>query len=319
MNIKSTFLLSVLVAQSALAISDNAGTKNGAFLKLATDARGVALGPTMVSMAQGTEGMRWNPAALAIGEGHEAAATHIEYFQDVSIENVSFVHPLQDGTIGGNFFYLTAGDLDGRDANNVKTGDFAFYDAVLSVGYGRRVSSREDRGMDIYVGGALKAVQEKIADEQYRNVAADIGMVMDPIDNLRLGATARNLSTGKADFPKELTVGASYSTFKILTAGLAMRYSDDAPVRLGLSGECKVPEFENSVIRVGYMTHDELDNSTDAKISGLRQASLAGLSFGGGLEIRPPTLKTTHFIVDYTMAPFGALGIAHTVTVKVRW
>ena len=32
-----------------------------------------------------------------------------------------------------------------------------------------------------------------------------------------------------------------------------------------------------------------------------------------------PVLPTLKFNIDYAMAPFGALGISHTVTVKVRW
>src|SRR5688572_26082635 len=65
----------VACRMSLVAISDNAGTKNGNFLKIATDARGVALGDTIVSMVQGADAMRWNPAALGEAEGKEVSAT----------------------------------------------------------------------------------------------------------------------------------------------------------------------------------------------------------------------------------------------------
>jgi len=106
---------------------------------------------------------------------------------------------------------------------------------------------------------------------------------------------------------------------KNFTAGFGVKYTNDAPLRYGVAGEYHVPELQNSVIRAGYQSHDDLDDSVDAKISGLRPASLAGLTMGGGLEIRPPTFKTLFFQIDYTMAPFGALGISHTVTVKLKW
>ena len=44
------------------AISNNSGTKNGDFLNLGTDARGVALGDTIVSTVDGVDALRWNPA-----------------------------------------------------------------------------------------------------------------------------------------------------------------------------------------------------------------------------------------------------------------
>src|SRR5947208_7131818 len=59
-----TFTICHLPFAMVFAVSDNAGTKNGNFLKIATDARGVALGDSVVSMAKGADALRWNPAAL---------------------------------------------------------------------------------------------------------------------------------------------------------------------------------------------------------------------------------------------------------------
>src|SRR5689334_6484673 len=95
------------------AISNNAGTKNGAFLNIATDARGVALGDSVVSMAKGVDALRWNPAALGVLEGKEVSATHIQYYQDVKIENVGAVYPIEEGGIAASVFYLSPGELEG--------------------------------------------------------------------------------------------------------------------------------------------------------------------------------------------------------------
>ena len=77
--------------------SNNAGTTNGNFLELPTDARGVGLGQAMTSLAQGTESLRWNPAGLASTGNPELSATHVEYFQGVQIENAAYAHPFEDG------------------------------------------------------------------------------------------------------------------------------------------------------------------------------------------------------------------------------
>ena len=319
LKIPSLFAFCLLTFSSSVhAISSNAGTSNGDFLKIPTDARGVALGPSIVSMAEGEEGMRWNPAALGRTDSQELDATHILYYQDVSVENVGYAYPLEDGAIAVNAFYLSPGSLDGRDLFGNPTGNFNFYDLVGAIGYGRRLMSSDD-GTAVYVGGELKIVQEQIDNSQYQNPAADLGLLVIPFENLRAGLAARNLSTGGANFPKELTGGASYTLFHVLTGAFSLRYADDAPWRFNVGGEYKFPELDNAVLRAGYQTHDPLDDSVDSGIPAFHSASMAGLTLGAGMEYRPPMFKTLRLQLDYAMAPFGALGISHTITVKVKW
>ncbi|OGR89957.1 MAG: hypothetical protein A2992_01125 [Elusimicrobia bacterium RIFCSPLOWO2_01_FULL_59_12] len=315
----TAFLILFLLPCASFAISDSAGTSAGAFLKIPTDARGLALGPAIVSMAEGTEAMRWNPAALGRLDTHELSGTHIAYYQDVSVENVAFAHPLDRGAVAANIFYLAPDKLEGRDALGNHTGDFTFYDLAASIGYGRQLRSREEGGADLYIGGALKIVQEKIADTQYQNAAVDAGLLLLPNENLRVGVSAQNLSTGKADFPKLLTAGASYTFIRALTGGFAIGYADDAPLRMAAGAEYKFPELQGAAVRAGYQSRDEVDDSLDSGITAFRKGSLAGLSLGAGFAYRPPQFKTLHLLFDYGMAPFGALGISHTMTVKLRW
>jgi len=305
---------------SLLASSDNAGTKNGNFLKLATDARGTALGNLMSSMAQGAESLRWNPAGLALSEMREAVGTHVEYYQGIRLENLSYAHPLGEGALGGNLFYMTAGELDGRDLNGNPTGDFDFYNMVGSVGYGHKVYTRSE-GADIYLGGEVKIVQEKIADQSFNNAAIDVGVMVSPIDNLMTGVALRNLSSSKADFPREITGSATYTPpfLKLFTGGVGFSYANDAPMRYTVGGEYKIPEYYNTALRASYQNTDDLDDSEDSAIKGLRGAGLAGLRFGTGFEYRAPVARELRLGLDYTMAPFGALGISHTITVKVKW
>jgi hypothetical protein len=310
-------LLSLHLSSKAQAGSTNAGTKNGAFLKIATDARGVALGHAMAVMAEGTEGMRWNPAALSTLETKELAATHIAYFQDVKIENVAFGYPLEEGGIAGQVFYLSPGSLDGRDVVGAQTGDFKFYDLAASIGFGKKLRSQAD-GMEIDAGVALKIVQEKIADQQFQNPALDAGVTLAPRDDVKIGAALRDLSTSKANFPTEFDLGASYRPLQPLTGALGLAYTTDAPIRFTAASEYRFPEW-NSAVRASYSTHDELDNSQDSNINFLRNSSWAGVAVGGGFEYKPPLFGGLALQIDYAIAPFGALGIAHTITLKVKW
>jgi hypothetical protein len=299
------------------AISNNAGTTNGDFLNIATDARGVALGDSVVSMAQGADSMRWNPAGLGLLEEKEVSATDIQYYQGVQIENAAGAFPIEEGGIGASAFYLSPGSLDGRDLNGNPTGDFKFYDMVGAVGFGRKMLTRSE-GADVSIGAELKIVQEAIADQSFQNPAFDIGTLVSPVDNLNLGLSVRNLASGKADFAREIIGGASYTVFRVFTGAFAVDYANDAPVRYSIGGEYKIPEYD-SAIRAGYQSHDSLDNSLDSQIPALRGASIAGLTMGAGINYKPPMFPTLRLGLDYAMAPFGALGISHTVTLKIRW
>ena len=311
-------IFSLLFALSpSWAISDNAGTTNGDFLELPTDARGVALGPAIVSMADGAESLRWNPGALGQATMKEFDATHVQYFQGVQVENMAAAYPLEDGALAANVMYLTAGALDGRDTQGQQIGNFTFSDTVGSIGYGRRIMSQAD-GADVFLGAAVKIVQETIASSQFQNEALDLGVQVNPNRELKFGAAARNLSSSSANFPREFTGGASYTVLRIFTGGVGVRYTNDAPIRISVAGEYKVDEL-NSALRIGYMTHDPLDNSTDSNISFLRSASLAGLTAGMGGVFKPPQFPRMKLSLDYAIAPFGALGISHYVTVKVKW
>jgi len=313
-------LVFLLLPLNLYAISDNAGTKSGNFLKIATDARGVALGDSVVSTAEGVDSIRWNPAGLASLETKEAAGTHVEYYQGVRVENVGFAYPLGDdnGAIAINGFYMTAGKLDGRDAFGNQTGDFDFYNAVGTLAYGRKMLTRGE-GLDLSLGIAAKLVQEKISEKSYSNPAIDVGVMSQPIDHLNVGLSVRNLASSKADFAREIVAGAAYTLFNVFTPAFAVNYSNDAPIRLSVGGEYRIAELEGAALRVGYKTRDDVDDSIDSSIKFLRNAGVAGLSMGAGFEYRPPLFPTLNLGLDYGMAPFGALGISHTITVKAKW
>jgi len=313
----SLVLVFLIFSAPAWAISDNAGTANGNFLNLATDARGAALGDSVVSMAEGADAVRWNPAALSGLQEKEVSATDVIYYQGVNVGNIAAAYPLEESALAVDIFYLNPGTLDGRDVLGNPTGSFSFYDLVGSLSYGRKMLSRAE-GADVSIGATLKIVQETIAEQSFQNPAFDVGALVSPMDNLNIALDVRDLSMGKADFSRQIIGGASYTIFRVFTGAFAVNYANDAPLRASFGGEYKIPQL-NAVVRAGYQTHDSLDSSIDSKIPALRGASLAGLTMGAGLDFKPAMFPTLKLGLDYAMAPFGALGISHTVTVKVKW
>jgi hypothetical protein len=297
--------------------SSNAGSTNGNFLELPTDARGVSMGQAMISMARGSESLRWNPAGMAATDNPELSATYVQYFQGVQIENAAYSQPLENGAIGGSLFYLTAGSLDGRDDLGNATGNFQFYDLVGTLGYAQKIMTRAE-GMDIQAGAAIKVVQEVIADQSFQNPALDAGILISPVPEWNIGAAMRNLATSKADFPLDFGVGTSYTMLRQLTGAVDINYYGDAPVSLNIGAEYKFEEF-NSAVRAGYMTHNSIDDSQDSQITFLRSGGIAGLTAGAGFEWPVPFAAGLKLNFDYAIAPFGALGISHYITVKAKW
>src|SRR5262249_30295193 len=159
-------------------------------------------------------------------DGREASMTHIQYYQDVKVENVSAAVPIEEGGLGASLFYLSPGSLDGRDILGNQTGDFKFYDMVGTLGFGRKMLTRSE-GADVTLGASIKLVQEKIAEQSFQNPAFDIGLMSSPMDDLNIGLTARNLSSSKANFVREITGGASYTMWRVFTGAFAVNYSND--------------------------------------------------------------------------------------------
>jgi hypothetical protein len=241
----------------------------------------------------------------------------------VRFNTLGFAYPIAENSgLAASAFYLTAGSLDGRNGSGESTGDFTFYDLVGTVGYGRKVLSHSDGdALNLSVGADVKIVEEKIADQGYQNPAFDLGLMGSALDNLQFGLTARNIASSSANFAREIVGGATYGFFnKTFYPAFAVNYSNNAPIRASFSGEYRIQEWDGAAVRVGYTTHDPLDNSEDSQITFLRSAGVAGLTLGAGFNYRPPILQQSLLLgIDYAMAPFGALGISHTVTVKARW
>ena len=77
-----------------------------------------------------------------------------------------------------------------------------------------------------------------------------------------VSAAARNMKAAVLRERSRLTIPAD----KAAAGKLAARYTNDAPIRISAAAEYKIDDL-NSALRIGYVTHDALDDSTELDAS----------------------------------------------------
>src|SRR3989339_683754 len=136
----AVIILTIVTFANAVSISENAGTTTGEFLRIGAGARPAGMGEAFASVADDVYSLYWNPAGLSKVTQKQALLAHTFWYEDVSHEYASYVHPLSDnkGTAGISVTYLSttyekrAGDTEEPDSN-ASIGDLA-----VGLSYGRK-------------------------------------------------------------------------------------------------------------------------------------------------------------------------------------
>ncbi|OVE78079.1 hypothetical protein BVX98_01310 [bacterium F11] len=292
-----------------------AGHKTGlAFLKIPVGARGVGLGSAYTALANDVSGMFWNPGGLPTVSSREVGLFHTDSFEDVNFDVVGLALPSKWGTFGLGVSYLSQGELEGRDIHRQKTGSFEASDLSVNVAYGRTVSLFSQ---SIHMGGNVKAIQSRLADESAETVALDLGIIHGtPISRLNMGWAVQNMGPGvKFDqkrYPLPLTLSAGLAYAIPFGLGLTMdlkHQPHDNITTTSLGAEYSVMSFIS--VRGGYMANlagqvSQLGSSADPS------TQLKGL--GGGIG-----LAFSRFNVDYSFTPFDELGDVQRVNLSAKF
>src|SRR3989338_5355906 len=307
----SLALASLLIstANLAFAISDSAGTAGGAFMKLGQgSARAMALGKSYVALAEGPDALTWNPAGLGVTQQKELTYSYLRYVDGLSSPFfMGYAHPMGRTVWGGNAAYLASDDFDARDAAGVPQQA----DVHVRDGFGTLGAARSFWYEKFFAGASLKLIHEDNNGNLHDTIAADMGFLLKPANLWSLGFAVQNIAGGKANAATVLRGGAAYKLGDFLTLALELNDSSDTGARVGLGGECLVPEeyleLGQLTFRVGYYSADTLgQNRTSSQIKTLHLDKTSGLSFGFGLF----TSQAFGYGIglDYAFVPYGALG-----------
>lgn len=296
------FLAAFLAARGA---ASAAGTSSAAFLRIGWGARPAAMGDAFTGAADDVDSLYWNPAGLTYVKRLQQAFNHNSWIEGVNVEHASFaVRRDKLSVLGAGVGYVNIGDIDRADKYGNAAGFYSASDMVFMFSYARVLKP------GLSGGATFKIIRERIESASAQSFALDAGAVYELNSRIKLGATLKNLGTGitlaktPGPLPLGLRVGAAYEFSKVLllTSDISLPFDDSLGLHLG--GEYLYPSTIKGV---------RLALRAGVKTSGMSYlGALSAVSLGFGAEKGSIGL-------DYALSPYGDFGLAHRLSLKIKF
>lgn len=330
------FLLLILIIQDT-GLSQVGGRNVYKFLDLSASSRLTSLGDHVISVADADISLAWdNPASLSDTVHGQLSFNHSFYFQDIDHGYFSYASklPWYNLVAHGGLKYIGYGDFIQADIYGNKTGNFKANETAFVFGLSRTLADK------MIIGINAKLIQSRLESYNSFGIAFDLGMQYQlPDKTARIGFVLKNMgsqfssySGTKEALPFDIRLGYSkrlkHLPFRFdITAHHLYRWNilyddpneenndiflgeEQEESRLGIltdnlfrhlifSGEFLIGKKENLRLRFSYNHLKRRELSVDNYIS------MAGFSFGAGIQIR-------RFTLDYAYSVYHlAGGISH--------
>jgi len=291
---KPAFCIVPVIAVLVFVVSSGAGTgaTTATFLELGVGGRATAMGEAYTGLAEGASAIYWNPAGTAFMHAPEVSFTHAEWITDVRYEYFAFAWPMGWGTVGGDFTYLSSGEMELRyyDPDNPPTSE---PDGLFSANFlAADVLYAKNVGRYFSFGATGKFIKQIILNDAAAGFAVDAGVYLLPFDGFSAGFAAKNLGPGMT------FISRSYPLPKSISGGAAYRFWRD---RLVVAADVLKPLSDDLVAKVGFEVNPHrvisgrLGYTTEPDVGGL-----SGFTGGFGFNIGS-------FVFDWTYASYGEL------------
>ncbi len=192
----------------------------GAFSRLGFSARGIAMGNALTASTGDDASPYYNPALAPNATGQRLSASAAVMSFDRELQFLEFTTPI--GPSAGIALGLIHGgvsDIDGRDANGVRTQTLSTDEFGLFLSFGNRFADR------LSVGANLKIYQSSLDDviDEVRSFALDVGTRVEVTEALHVGVSASDLlakyewgqagggRTNTDYFPTRIRAGVEYT------------------------------------------------------------------------------------------------------------
>ena len=204
----------LMVSGGSLFAQNSAGVN---FLRLDIGSRAQAMGSAYTALARNANGMHYNPAGMGFGINREIMLYHAQWFADISVENITFMYPVNSRfSFGSSVSFLhtpelTRYEIDPLSGGPVESGTFSVYNLVVTTGVGYRINNT------VSIGTNVKFFQESLESVNARGVAFDVGLLADiPSSGLRVGFAVQNMGPAvqyvesKESLPTTYRAGIAY-------------------------------------------------------------------------------------------------------------
>ena len=298
-------------AWGAFGTSARATTTAG-FLQLGVGGRAVAMGEAYTALADGADSLYWNPAGLSRIKGRDATFMHAAYLGSSSYDYGAYAQNVgESGALGLGLQYFSAGSLTQTDETGTDMGSFSPYDLAASAGYANTFDGRPWAGLSGWSAGlAGKFIKSRILSSAQTG-ALDLGALSPAYlgGRLRLAMAAANIG-GKMkfdaeseDLPTTFKLGGAYQLSEgwLASTDLGFPRNNQPFVAVGTEYWLVSAGPWRLAGRAGF------NSKTLSSVDGL-----TGVSFGIGIGYDGASL-------DYGFVPVGSLGMAHRVSLSMKW
>jgi len=317
------------------------GSTSMQFLSVIPSARAAGMGNAYVAIVHGVEGVFWNPAGVALTEGHEFSMTYNNWLFDTYQYALAYSTLLGDiGSIGFQFQYNDYGSFEEAivGGSNIFPGQeypyltgrvFKPYSYVVGLSYAKKLSDRFSTGLSIKYG------HESLYDKKSLSITDVDGSILDAKTsaNVIIFDFGIHYNTGF----KSIQMGASVQNF-----GPDIKYAKDkssVPMlfHVGIAADFIGPNslfVEEQNNRLGlafdiFQTNDydqqqhigieyEFNNIVTFRAGYKFNYDLEGLTFGFGIKQKLGLLK---ILLDYSYgvldAEVGSFGNIHRISIGV--
>ncbi len=303
------------------------GTAGVQFLKVGVSARAMGMAEAFIGVSDDASALYYNPGGLLQLEKPDHVLTHIAYPAGIAFEYIGTAWPVpqMNAVVGAQVSFLHTGEMiETTDVSGpAGTGrTFTASDLAAGITYAQRLTSK------FSVGGTIKYVEERLAEEKAIGVAFDVGTFYDTGWKSVVIAMAitnfgpdMNFVDSPFPIPINFKFGGSVRVYDTEQHRLLFAFEGSHPndnleqFNLGLeygfmnTGFLRIGKKINGTKRYSWSEYVE-DNENDPFveypiINENGTVSTDGLCLGAGLKLNLPTINLR---IDYAFTKIDKLG-----------
>lgn len=301
-NLKSVSrVVLILFFFIAIGLSDDyTGLASNLFLRAQLSPRASALGGAYSAIGNDAQSIYFNPAGFVQLKKHEVSLVHVQWFEDIRMQNLSLAFKADPKlAVGLGFSYMGMPEIQGKDRFGQETEKLNVNSSILQLNIAYKAYP------SFFVGMGLKYFRDNLAGYIGSGLAVDFGIFMETvIPRLTFAASIQNLGNKirydqqDESLPLTYRLGLGYAIpsahLKIAVDGIR---SVDQNWRLATGLEFSYQK--SAFLRIG--------NNWFGDLSAFQP------SFGAGFN------PTENLSLDYTFFNHQQLGYTHRIGVSFRF
>jgi len=208
-------------------------------------ARSLGMGKAFTAVAEGAEGIYYNPGGLGTLEDRDWLFFYSKIFDtDVKYHAIGYGMPVwRSGSLGAMVLWLTTPGFEARDRLGESLGKYGFTQFATLLSYGHRFSDK------VFAGVSAKSIYSRLYIYNPVGFGADVGFMYKPTPTLRLGGTIHNIIPPRLKYVFDLEVfqpvirtGVSYRPFEEILLSLDLIKSATGGFKPSLGAEFNVAD-----------------------------------------------------------------------------